>query len=387
MNHLYQLLLARTQEQSPLIQILLGPRQVGKTTALLEVAKHWGEESCVLGSADERQLLGNLWIEQMWEKARRIRTQRGREVLLILDEIQKIEQWSETVKKLWDEDVRNQNKIKVILSGSSALSIQSGLSESLAGRFENIPATHFSWTQFQKLTKLPLDHFIFFGGYPGSYQFLDQEDRWRSYITDSIVESILSRDIMLLTKIEKPAILRRLFQLGCEYSGQILSYQKALGQLQDRGNTTTLAHYLELLHKTYVLTGLQKFELRPFKLRGSSPKFQVYNTALMGALGGYKFADAKHNSAIWGRYIESAVGAHLLNQQRLENFELSYWREGNEEVDFVVKKGPLVLAIEVKSGIRGKLSGLKKFKSLVPKSKAIVLESSDIEGFLSATVI
>jgi len=376
----------RLRESAPLIQILIGPRQVGKTTSLSEMADEWPTGLCVMSSADDRQLLGSLWIEQQWEKARSLRKNSQQDVLLILDEIQKIERWSEVVKKLWDEDVRDRNPLKIVLSGSSALSIQSGLTESLAGRFEVIPATHLSWLEFKQLTGKDLAHFIFFGGYPGALAFIPDENRWRNYINQSIVESILSKDILMLTRVEKPALLRRLFQLGCEYSGQILSYQKAVGHLQDVGNTTTLAHYLNLLSQAFVLSGLNKFE-RKFRKRASSPKFQVHNTALMGALGGYTFVEAIEKPEIWGRYVESAVGAHLLNYQRIDGFEVHYWRKSNEEVDFVLKQGSKVAAIEIKSTIRGKISGLNSFRNLVPNAKAYAFSEKDLPDFLSVSPV
>lgn len=379
---------SRLKETSSFIQILLGPRQVGKTTSLLKIVSKWGTEKSVMSSADERQLEGPIWIEQNWNKARQIEEKKGN-ALLVLDEIQKITNWSETVKRLWDEDVANKRQLKVVLSGSSSLTIQTGLSESLAGRFEIIPATHGSWNDFKKLTSRSVNEYIFFGGYPGALQFINDENRWRSYITNSIIENVISKDILLLTRVDKPALLRRLFQLGCEYSGQILSFQKAIGFLQDAGNTTTLAHYLELLNQAYVLAGLQKYEFRKFRLRNSSPKFMVYNTALMGASGGYKYEDAKNSPAIWGRYLESCIGSHLLNYSRIDGFDLFYWREGIHEVDFIIKMGSKILAIEVKSSIMGKTSGLKKFLEKSKKATGIIIGHSEkeLEEFLSHSPI
>ncbi|MBI1861064.1 MAG: ATP-binding protein [Deltaproteobacteria bacterium] len=354
---------------------------MGKTTSLTSIVEAWPPSQFVMSSADDRQVQGVLWIEEQWGKAREILTRSSQDTLLVLDEIQKIQNWSECVKKLWDEDVRHKRKLKVVLSGSSALSLQSGLSESLAGRFEVIPATHLEWSEFKDLTGKSIEEYIFFGGYPGALQFMNDETRWRSYISQSIVESILSRDILLLTRVDKPALLRRLFQLGCEFSGQVLSYQKILGQLHETGNTTTLAHYLDLLSQTFVLSGLQKLE-KGFRKRGSSPKLQVHNTALMGALGGYRFEEARNNSSVWGRYLESAVGAHLMNRSRCENFEVYYWRDRNEEVDFIVKSGKSLLAIEVKHAARKSNSGLKRFKDRFKSAKTLVLTSTDLPEFL-----
>lgn len=371
-------------EPQPLIQILLGPRQVGKTTSIMQLAESWTPEHVVYKSADDHQPDGGIWIEQAWRQARaKHRAMDGKPALLILDEIQKVAQWSETVKKLWDEDVRQKSTLRVVLSGSSALSIQKGLSESLAGRFEIIPATHLSLSEFILLTTRGLEDFIFFGGYPGALLFINDEARWTQYVLHSIVESVLSRDILMLTRVDKPALLRRLFQTGCEYSGQMISYQKLMGQLQDAGNTTTLAHYLSLLDQAFLMRGLNKFEAGKFRRRGSSPKFQVHNNALMSVMSRNSFAEVRQQPDLWGRYIESAVGAHLVNLSRVQGFEVNYWREGDNEVDFVVSIGGRHLGIEVKSGRRGKLSGLKKFTDKYSGVKAMVVDDKNLSEVLS----
>ena len=373
----------RLRESRPLIQIVLGPRQIGKTTSLSQLAALWGDARVVSKSADDVQLDGRLWIERAWDEARRIfQTEPDGAVLLLLDEIQKIDQWSETIKKMWDEDTRNGLKIRVVLSGSSALSIQKGLSESLAGRFEIIAATHLSFAEFRNLSQADVDHFVFFGGYPGAIQFMNDEQRWRQYVSQSIVESVLSRDILMMTRVDKPALLRRLFVLAAEYSGQILSYQKMIGQLQDAGNTTTLAHYLELLDQVFLIVGLKKYEGRKARLRSSSPKLQTHNNALMSALSRRSFAEVRSEPDTWGRYVESAVGSHLINQSRIEGFDLGYWRDGNSEVDFVISFGNKVLGIEVKSGRSGKLDGLKAFSKKFPKAKTMVVDRESLEKFL-----
>jgi predicted AAA+ superfamily ATPase len=372
---------ARAAEAAPLIQILIGPRQVGKTTSLRRLAENEGKRA-IYGSADDRQIEDSIWIERLWEQARSHPDPRP---LLILDEIQKINNWSETIKRLWDEDVRSKNQFRVILSGSSSLTLQTGLTESLAGRFEIIPATHLNWPEFSAICQGTLEQFVFFGAYPGALRFLDDEQRWRDFINQSIIESIISKDILLMTRVDKPALLRRLFQLGCEYSGQILSFQKSVGMLQDAGNTTTLAHYLNLLDQAFVLRGIQKFELRKQRLRSSSPKYQVHNTALMGAQGPFNFRQTLEDREIWGRYLESAIGAHLVNWSRIRGFELTYWRDGNFEVDFVLRYYQKITAIEVKSGRRGKISGLSAFKKRVPQAKPFVVgeDPEDLKRFLA----
>jgi predicted AAA+ superfamily ATPase len=382
------ILTERLQEARPLIQIVLGPRQVGKTTSLSQLATHWPSYRTVTRSADDAQVFGNLWIDQAWDEARRLcQLSAGEPVLLILDEVQKVTQWSETVKKNWDEDVRRKLPIRVVLSGSSSLSLQKGLSESLAGRFEVIAATHLSFAEFKALSKRDVDSFIYFGGYPGAIPFMNDELRWRQYVSQSIVESVLSRDILMITRVDKPALLRRLFFLASEYSGQMLSYQKMLGQLQDAGNTTTLAHYLEILNQSFLIVGLQKFEGGRARLRASSPKLQTHNNALMSAISQRSFAEARSEPEIWGRYVESAVGVHLINQSRIEGVSIGYWRDGNYEVDFVVSAGSKLLGIEVKSGRRGKVPGLQAFSKKFPKAKTLTIDRDNFESFLMATVI
>jgi predicted AAA+ superfamily ATPase len=370
----------RLQEDKSHIQILLGPRQIGKTTSLLALQQKLGPTRCVYSTADDKQTLGSVWIEQEWERTLKLSKSNNQiqNVVLILDEIQKISNWSETVKKLWDQNAKDHSKMKVILSGSSSLAIQSGLSESLAGRFELIPAVHATFAEFQSLSNLGIDHFIYYGAYPGSLELLNDPTRWKSYILSSLIETVLSRDILSLARVHKPALLKRLFQLGCAYSGQILSYQKAMGQLQDAGNTTTLAHYLELLDYAFLIKGLTKYEGgKKISSRSSSPKFLPYSTALSSALNDLSFEELKDSSDLWGRQVESAVGAYLVNESRKQSLLVQYWREGNDEVDFVLSQGAKAVAIEVKSGRSGKFhKGLAAFKQKFPKAKTIVVGDS-----------
>jgi predicted AAA+ superfamily ATPase len=233
--------------------------------------------------------------------------------------------------------------------------VQSGLAESLAGRFEVIPVHHWSYGEMREAFGWSLDQFIFFGAYPGAAPLINDPERWRRYIVDALIETTISRDILLLNRVEKPALLRQLFHLGCAYSGQILAYQKMLGQLQDAGNTVTLAHYLRLLQGAGMVAGLAKLSHGQARQRGSSPKLVAMNTALMTALAGRSFAEARQDGDFWGRLVESAVGAHLLNSGMGSGLEVTYWREGNLEVDFVLRRGDTLVALEVKSG-RGKHS-------------------------------
>ena len=300
-------------------------------------------------SADEPTLRGDGWIAQQWEAAR-LAPVGDDGVVLVLDEIQKIPGWSETVKRLWDEDTRAGVPLKVVLLGSAPLLIAQGLTESLAGRFETIALSHWSFAEMREAFGWTLEEFVYYGGYPGAAPLITDPPRWSRYILDSLIETSIARDVLLLTRVDKPALLRQLFELACRYSGQVLSYTKMLGQLQDAGNTTTLAHYLELLAGAGMVRGLQKFAGDAARSRGSSPKLQVLNTALMTATSGFTLDQARTDREYWGRLVESAVGAHLANAALRGECELHYWRERNHEVDFVVRDHRHVTAIEVKSG-------------------------------------
>ncbi len=330
------------------LQVVAGPRQVGKSTLVQQVTAGLGAP-VRYASADEPMLRGIDWVAQQWEAARLEATGR-RGAVLALDEIQKIPGWSETVKRLWDEDTRARRPLKVVLLGSVPLLIARGLTESLAGRFEILHLPHWSLTEMREAFGWSLEEYLFCGGYPGAAPLIGEPQRWTRYVVDSLIETSISRDVLLLTRVDKPALLRRLFELACRYSGQVLSYTKMLGQLQDAGNATTLAHYLELLAGAGMVCGLSKYAGDVARSRGSSPKLQVLNTGLMGATSGLTIADARVDREFWGRLTESAVGGHLANAAVSGACELFYWRERNHEVDFVVKAGRRLVAIEVKSG-------------------------------------
>jgi hypothetical protein len=338
----------RLAEPRRFIQVVAGPRQVGKTTLVQQVASEIGP-GVRYASADEPTLRGAERIAQQWEAARLDAKSAGKAgAVLVLDEIQKIPDWSETVKRLWDQDTKSKLPLRVVLLGSAPLPIARGMMESLAGRFELLHLPHWSFAEMREAFGFDLDQYLYFGGYPGAASLAGEPRRWRSYVTDSLTETSISRDVLLLTRVDKPALLRRLFELACSYSGQILSYTKMLGQLQDAGNTTTLAHYLDLLSGAGMVRGLQKFCGDTARSRGSSPKLQVLNTALMNAMAGLSPAEARSDHAYRGRLVESAVGAHLANAAACGECELFYWRERGADVDFVVRAGRRVTAIEVK---------------------------------------
>jgi len=376
----------RLEEPRRFIQALIGPRQTGKTTVARQIISGTKIPSHY-ASADEPVLRDRVWIEQQWEAARfRLKTDVTREKgIFVLDEVQKVQGWSETVKRLWDEDTADELPLHVVILGSSQLLMQQGLTESLAGRFEIIPITHWSFAEMRDAFGWDVDRYLFFGGYPGSAGLIEDQERWRRYIIDSLIETTVSRDVLLMRRVDKPALLRRLFELGCSYSGQILSYQKMLGQLQDVGNTTTLAHYLNLLEGAGLIMGVQKYAGQKVRRKSSSPKLLVLNTALMSAISTFSFEEAKRRPDFWGRLVESSVGASIANAIRGRSLELSYWLSRNKEVDFVLSRGDAVVAIEVKSG-RKKVSlpGLEAFsKEFSTKRKLLVgAQGIPLEEFL-----
>src|SRR6266511_2172138 len=339
----------RLAERRRFIQVVTGARQVGKTTLVQQVTE-FAKVPVRFASADEPTLRGAEWIAQQWEAARLAAGPDG--AILVLDEVQKAAGWSESVKRCWDEDTRARLPLKVVLLGSAPLLVQQGLTESLAGRFEVLHLPHWSLGEMRAAFDFSTDQYLYCGGYPGAAPLASEPGRWRLYILDALVETTIARAVLLLTRVDKTALLRRLFELGCRYSGQVLSYTKMLGQLHDAGNATTLAHYLELLSGAGLLTGLAKYSGRVVRQRGSSPKLQVLNTALMSAQSGLSLEEARADREFWGRLVESAVGAHLANATAAGECELFYWRDRNREVDFVVRAGRAVTAIEVKMARR-----------------------------------
>ena len=379
-----QTVISRIKEERKFIQVIMGPRQVGKTTMINQLLSKI-DIPYLSESADAVVASKSTWLSQIWESARvKMKMEGSREFLLVVDEIQKIENWSEVVKQNWDSDTAGKINIKVILLGSSRLLIQKGLTESLAGRFETIYLGHWTFTEMESAFGWPVEKYIWFGGYPGSALLVNDESRWKNYINDSLIETSISRDILMMTRVDKPALLKRLFELGCSYSGQILSLTKVVGQLQDAGNTTTLTHYLKLLNDSGLLGGIEKYANDIIRKRGSIPKFQVYNNALLSAQVDETFHQAVHNSMLWGRFAESAVGAHLMNQSVTERFQVYYWRERNEEVDFILERNSKLIAIEVKTGRRGENKGIQIFSKMYQPKKAIMVGTSgiSIEEFL-----
>ncbi len=377
-----QRLKERIGEDRKFIQVIVGPRQIGKTTIITQLIQKQ-EYRHYFVSADAVAASNASWLQQQWEIAR-LKMAGDGEFLLVIDEIQKIDNWSETVKLLWDTDSRNGLNLKVILLGSSRLLLQQGLTESLAGRFEMMYMGHWSFSEMHQAFGWNVQQYVWFGGYPGSAELITNEERWKSYVQHSLIETSISKDILMLTRVDKPALMKRLFELGCFYSGQILSFNKILGQLQDAGNTTTLSHYLELLNTAGLLGGLEKFAANAIRTRSSSPKFQVHNTALISAQRHELFTDIQGQPDEWGRIVESAVGAHLMNHSVTEKFKVSYWRHINEEVDFVLEHKGKLIGLEVKSGVKKPVSGLQAFQKQFQPDKVLLIGTGGLpwEEFL-----
>ena len=354
----YKEVMERMNEPRRFIQVLAGPRQVGKSTLIGQVLN-----DCTLPhysyNADGVDENDSDWIRRIWESTRvQMDSKQQTEVVLVIDEIQKIRQWSEIVKREWDADTRDKRQLKLFLLGSSRLMLRKGLTESLAGRFELIRLGHWTLSEMQDAFGWTLDQYIYYGGYPGTAGLSEDMRRWKKYVRESLVAPAIEKDVILTSNIYKPALMKQLFELGCSYSAEQLSLTKVVGQLQDAGNVTTLSSYLNILRECNLLTGLQKFAHDGARRYQSAPKFQVYNNALLTAYRGTSYDKDRTDPQIWGRWVESAVGAYLLGGAEEGDYSVYYWRERSDEVDFVVVHQGEVIALEVKSGRRGMNSGL-----------------------------
>lgn len=384
-RHQFDELKKRIEEPRNKIQVLVGPRQVGKSTLIGQVL-----EECEIPydsfSADDVLGVSASWLSEIWEMQRMKMLVHGdSKRLLVIDEIQKIQNWSETVKAEWDRDTREKRALVVVLLGSSRMLIERGLTESLAGRFELIRMQHWSFAEMRDCFDWNLPQYIYFGGYPGAASYINDESRWRNYVKDSLIEPSISKDVLMNTKIQKPHLMRQLFEIGSFYSGELLSFTKIAAQLQDAGNVTTLALYLQLLDECGLLAGLQKYAADNARRYNSVPKFQVYNNALRNVYEDESLADAVANPKQWGRYVESAVGAYLVNQAAIFDYKVFYWRDKQDEVDFILVRRQKIVALEVKSGRRTTNAGLSRFKSMFHPYRALIIGTGglSVEEFLS----
>jgi predicted AAA+ superfamily ATPase len=374
----FQLLTNRIQEPRKHIQVIIGPRQVGKTTLLRQIlAKTDFPYSFI--SADETGSGNILWLENQWEAIRfKMKVEGISSYLFVVDEIQKVQKWSEIIKAQWDADTNSGLDIKLVILGSSRLLIQDGLTESLAGRFETIHMGHWSYNEMHEAFGWTPEQFVWFGGYPGSAELITDEKRWKSYVRESLIETCINKDILMMTRVDKPALMIRLFEVGCLYSSQILSFNKILGQLQDAKNTVTLSHYLKLLDTAGMVCGLEKYSPNIIRHRASSPKFQVHNTALLSAQHRYDFQEIKDDPKEWGRILESSIGAHLLNHSFASGYKIFYWRDGNDEIDFVIEKNGTAIGLEVKSNKGKNVNGMMAFKNKFNPEKNLLIGESGI---------
>ena len=368
---------SRIMEPRRTIQVVAGPRQIGKTTVVKQLLERVSMPSMYF-NADAVEAGAKEWIAVKWEEARaRMRFSGNKEFLMVIDEVHKIENWSEQVKKEWDADTFADVNLKVILLGSSRLLLKKGLTESLAGRFELVPMGHWSYEEMHEAFGWDINQYIYFGGYPGSAVYLPNESRWRRYMRDAIVSPAIEKDVLQTTYVYKPALMHQLFRLGCGYSGELLAYNKMLGMLQDGGNATTLVNYMEVLGESKLLTGLQKYTVDKSRRYRSIPKLQVFNNALLTVMtDGMTFEKAYTNPQLWGRWVESAVGCYLLDRADELEYQLYYWRDNNEEVDFVITRGDRLLAIEVKSGRWQMNSGLATFRERFHPQYSLVVGGS-----------
>lgn len=368
----------RMNEPRKFIQVLAGPRQVGKSTLIDQVLAEC-QITHYLYNADGVDENDTDWIRRIWESTRTLMdTRQQTEAVLVIDEIHKIKRWSEIVKREWDADTRGKRQLKLFILGSSRLMLRKGLTESLAGRFELIRLGHWTLQEMEDAFGWTLDEWIYYGGYPGSASLIKDMRRWKKYIKESLVAPAIEKDIILTSNIYKPALMKQLFELGCTYSAELLSLTKALGQLQDAGNVTTLSSYLEILNQCNLLAGLQKYANDEARRYQSVPKYQVYNNALLTAYKGTSYEKDRIDPQIWGRWVESAVGAYLLGGAEEGSYNVYYWRERSNEVDFIIVRQGEVIALEVKSGRRGMNSGLPKFCELFQPKHALVIGTDGI---------
>lgn len=382
----FQILMNRLSEPRNRIQVISGPRQVGKSTMVKQVLKEI-DLPYLFVTGDSVNPNDSQWIADAWQTARAQKLiGKHAQYLLVIDEVHKIDNWSEAVKKEWDQDTFNDLNIKVVLLGSSRLLLKDGLTESLAGRYEIIRMSHWTFPEMHEAFGLDINQYVYYGGYPGSASFIKDERRWRSYIKDSIIAPAISQDILMTKTVYKPDLMKQVFDLGCTYSGEELSLNKMLGQLQDAGNVTTISNYLDTLNEAQLLVGLQKFAFDKARKYNSVPKLMVYNTALLSALSNIKFEKAFVDPKMWGRWVESAVGAYLLNMSEELGYHVYYWRERNYEVDFIMEYNRKLIAIEVKSGRRTTNAGLSVFREKFHPLTSFVVGSGGIsvEDFLSS---
>lgn len=356
----------RLLTEQPLIQVLIGPRQIGKTTGIRQLLARSPFKNHY-ANADDLLVTDRTWLLEQWQKARLL----GDGSLLVIDEIQKIPNWSETLKSLWDT---GPGRLRVVLLGSSSLQIQTGLTESLAGRFELTRIYHWTFSELQRAFDYDLDRYLIYGGYPGSVPYENDFERWYAYLKDSIVESVIGKDILFNRKVNNPALFRQAFEILCRYPAQEISYTKLLGQLQDKGNTDLIKYYIELYAGAFLIRPLEKYSAKGWLTRSSSPKILISCPALYTMTQGASGLDDPEER---GRVFELAVGARLVQLPG----ELYYWRENNLEVDFIYRSQKTLYAIEVKSGRRKSSKGMAAFQKQFSDARPVIVTAENFPQF------
>jgi predicted AAA+ superfamily ATPase len=356
----------RISAGQPLMQVLVGPRQVGKTTGVKQLLSRYSG-AVHYANADDILNADRTWLMEQWQTA----LLQGKKTLLVIDEIQKVPNWSETVKSLWD---KSPQALRVILLGSSSQQLQKGLTESLAGRFELIRTYQWNYAELRSAFKYDLNRYLTYGGYPGAVAYEADFDRWYSYLKDSIIEAVVGKDILLNRKVGNPALFRQAFEILCRYPAQEMSYTKLLGQLQDRGNTDLVKYYIELYSGAFLIHPLSKYSAKSYLTRGSSPKMLISCPALFTMHEGPQVLSETQKK---GRIFENAVGIRLLQLPG----DLYYWREKQKEVDFVYKYQGQLFAVEVKSGRNKLLAGLHTFLAQYPKAHPVIVTMDNFAVF------
>lgn len=384
-QNLYDEIVSRVSDEVNLIQVIIGPRQVGKTTLVLQILDRWGG-SKMYETADQPGTPPLSWLEHIWQKARELPIE-SQPTLLVIDEIQKIPNWSDLAKRLFDEDKNSKRNLRVILLGSSSLMVQKGLRESLAGRFELHRHYQWSYSECKEAFGLTFQEYLYFGGYPGGLVLKNDPERWASYIRDSLIETVLAKDILLMSPISKPALLRQTFLLATSFPAQILSYQKMMGSLTDAGNVTTIASYLRLLDSAFMILPLERYSGTIIKQKSSIPKIIIFDNALISAVNNLT-RDEVFADATWkGRLVENVIGARIHAAIEKLGGELFYWRDRDKEVDFVVRIGRSLIAIEVKSGeIKDKPGGLDYFLDKFPASRGLIISNLKEDSYSDSRI-
>ncbi len=402
----------RLNEKPERMLIIRGPRQCGKTTLIKQVLEDvrlpWqyvstenptessrypensrvnSENNC---SAVQQQItdVNTNWLVEKWLTARKQANSSKRGAVLVIDEIQRLANWSETVKGLWDSDKFYGRLVHVVLLGSSPLLMRKGMSENLTGRFEIIRLSHWSYEEMSEAFGFSLEQFVFYGGYPSAAPLIENDQHWKKYVRGLIVETVIERDVLEMQRIDKPVLLRQYLETCATYSGQVVSYNKILGQLQNGGNTTTLTNYLSLIQEVGLIAGIPKYTIGEIRRRASSPKLNVLNSAIISAFSNYTFEEARLDRSHWRRLEENAVGAHLLNTDE-GLIQFFYWRQNNKDVEFVLRLGHKIITIVVE-GVKqqGDLHGVNEFCERYDVLRNIVVSPNAIplSEFLSYPV-